>query len=156
MNPESDDAKATPELPKKVGYGKPPEATRFKAGVSGNPKGRPKGSLNMATVLTQALRERVVIIENGHRKSVTKFEAALKQLANKAASGDIRALRELHDWTRDAEAKQTAPGVQNPVIEELDREVIDGIMKRFREEEKGQEEVQELQEANDVNDDQRG
>jgi len=27
-----------------VGYGKPPKNTRFKAGVSGNPKGRPKRS----------------------------------------------------------------------------------------------------------------
>lgn len=27
-----------------VGYGKPPEATRFKPGISGNPKGRPKGA----------------------------------------------------------------------------------------------------------------
>ena len=29
-----------------VGYGKPPQATRFQPGKSGNPKGRPKGSRN--------------------------------------------------------------------------------------------------------------
>lgn len=27
-----------------VGYGRPPEETRFKKGQSGNPRGRPKGS----------------------------------------------------------------------------------------------------------------
>ncbi len=27
----------------KIGYGRPPKHTRFKAGQSGNPKGRPKG-----------------------------------------------------------------------------------------------------------------
>jgi Family of unknown function (DUF5681) len=52
-----------------VGYGKPPQATRFKKGVSGNPKGRPKGSLNIATVFTKTLRERVVINEHGQRKT---------------------------------------------------------------------------------------
>jgi hypothetical protein len=33
----------------KVGYGRPPLATRFKLGQSGNPNGRPKGSLNQKT-----------------------------------------------------------------------------------------------------------
>jgi hypothetical protein len=133
MKQGSDDASATPELPKEVGYGKPPEATRFKAGVSGNSKGRPKGSLNVTTVFTKTLRERVVINENGRRKIVTKLEAALKQLVNKAASGDIRAFREVRELARDVEAKQNASETQNPVIEELDQEIIEGIMRRFKE-----------------------
>jgi Family of unknown function (DUF5681) len=152
MNPNSDQPEAIPELPKEVGYGKPPGATRFKKGVSGNPRGRPKGSLNVATVFVKTLREKVVINESGQRKTVTKLEAALKQLVNKAASGDIRALRQLLESARDAEAKQNLPGGQNPVIEELDQEVIEGILKRFQE---GENEDQELQEVND-GDDQRG
>ena len=78
-----------------VGYRKPPAHTRFKKGQSGNPKGRPKGSLNLSTVLVRTLREQVVINEGGQRKTVTKLEAAVKQLANKAASGDLGALRQL-------------------------------------------------------------
>jgi len=77
------------------GYGKPPKETQFRRGVSGNPKGRPKGRLNLATVIQQILREKIVINENGVRRAVTKLEAALKQLADKAAGGDIAAIRQL-------------------------------------------------------------
>ena len=40
-----------------VGYGKPPRHTRFPKGQSGNPKGRTKGSLNVATILPRMLLE---------------------------------------------------------------------------------------------------
>ena len=138
------------ELPDKkpndnqVGYCRPPEATRFRKGRSGNPKGRPKGSLNVATVFTKTLREKVVINENGQRKAVTKLEAALKQLVNKAATGDTRALRLLLELARDAEAKQNAGGEQIPIVGELDQEVIEGILKRVQE---GEQQGQELQEV---------
>ena len=39
-----------------VGYCRPPEATRFKQGHSGNPKGRPKGSKNLRTLFAEELR----------------------------------------------------------------------------------------------------
>jgi hypothetical protein len=35
-----------------VGYGKPPQHSRFKPGHSGNPRGRAKGSLNTHTCWT--------------------------------------------------------------------------------------------------------
>ena len=79
----------------------------------------------------KALREKVVINEHGQRKTVTKLEAALKQLVNKAASGDLRALGQLVELARDGEAKQNMPGAQDPVLGDLDLEVMDGIMKRF-------------------------
>jgi hypothetical protein len=37
--------------PYKVGYGRPPKATQFKPGKSGNPKGRPKGPKSVGAVL---------------------------------------------------------------------------------------------------------
>ena len=152
MNSNGDQSEAIHEPASEVGYGRPPEATRFRKGTSGNPKGRPRGSLNVAALFTKTLRERVVINENGQRKKVTKLEAALKQLVNKSATGDLRALRQLVELARDAEAKQNTSGTQSPGIGELDQEVIDGIVKRF---EGTEVQIQEAQEANDV-DDQRG
>jgi Family of unknown function (DUF5681) len=144
------DLDAQSEPAKDSGYGKPPATTRFKKGTSGNPKGRPKGSLNVATVFMKALREKVVINEHGQRKTVTKLEAAVKQVANKAASGDQRSMRLLIELARDAEAKLSLPGAQPAVVSTADQEIIDDILKRFSEAKEGNSEV--LEESNDNTD----
>ncbi len=99
------------ESPKnnKVGYRQPPEHSRFKAGQSGNPHGRPRGALNLATILERTLREPTVIVENGKRKTVTKLEAAIKQVVNQAASGKLKAVQLLTTLVRSAEQ---APGTK--------------------------------------------
>jgi hypothetical protein len=130
--PHGEELSPSREVPEGVGYRKPPSTTRFKKGVSGNPKGRPKGSLNVATVLMKALRERVIANRNGHRKSVTKLEAALQQLVNKALSGDLRASRQLMELVRHAEDKQQVAGREAPVINQLDQQVMEDILRRFR------------------------
>ncbi len=78
-----------------VGYGKPPRHTRFQKGQSGNSRGRPRGAKNMATHLKEALRERVVISEEGRRKRVTKMDVISRRLVNKAAGGDFRSIQAL-------------------------------------------------------------
>ena len=40
-----------------VGFGKPPRRTRFCKGQSGNPKGRPRGAKNLATLMEKVLKE---------------------------------------------------------------------------------------------------
>jgi Family of unknown function (DUF5681) len=47
----------------KVGKGRPPSATRWKPGQSGNPKGRPRDSKNLEALLTEALSEKVPVQE---------------------------------------------------------------------------------------------
>jgi hypothetical protein len=78
-----------------VGFAKPPQTTQFQKGKSGNPKGRPKGARSISNILAKMGRERVRITTNGRVRSVTKLEAVFMQLINKAASGDIKATREL-------------------------------------------------------------
>jgi len=76
-----------------VGFGKPPRHTRFCKGQSGNPKGRPRGAKNLATLMEKVLKEPVVISENGKRRRITKREALIKQLVNKAIAGDPRSIK---------------------------------------------------------------
>jgi len=124
----------------RIGYGNPPIHTRFRKGESGNPRGRPKGTLNMATVLARTLREKVSINENGQRKVITKLEAAVKQLVNKAASGDLRALRHLADLVASAEERGTQPPAAEAAMSEDDQKVVQGILERLGNENRGGEE----------------
>ena len=112
-----------------IGFRKPPEHSRFRKGRSGNPKGRPKGRRNLATVLERTLQEKVVINENGVRRTVTKLEAAVKQLVNKSASGDLTALRQLTALARSAEEQVAeAPTKQ---LADADLKVMQGVLKRL-------------------------
>jgi hypothetical protein len=76
-----------------VGYKKPPVHSRFQKGKSGNPRGRPKGSTNYLTLLRRVLDQKVTVSEDGKSRQITKIEAAMTQLLNNAARGDIRAFQ---------------------------------------------------------------
>lgn len=75
----------------KVGYKRPPQAHQFKPGKSGNPLGRPKGTRNLGTDLTDILGRSVSIRENGKERRISRQEALLLSLYNKALHGDVRA-----------------------------------------------------------------
>jgi hypothetical protein len=90
---------STKENNYEVGYGRPPRQTRFKKGRSGNPRGRPRGSRNFASLVDEALAEPVVINENGRRTKATKLQVIVKQMVNKAAQGDHRSIQLLMAFT---------------------------------------------------------
>jgi len=75
----------------KIGYGKPPKANQFKKGKSGNPKGRPRGSLNLATDLADELGEQIIVREDSRPRRMSKQRALIKSLMAKALQGDVRA-----------------------------------------------------------------
>ena len=112
-----------PKFPGGVGYAKPPKSGQFKKGQSGNPKGRGTKSAALATIIRKSAKERVVVQENGTRKSITKGEAAIKQLFNKATSGDQRAIKLMLDLPNSHEAAAEPAGPQY-TMGEADREVL--------------------------------
>jgi hypothetical protein len=74
----------------------------------------------------------VVINENGPRKTITKLEAAVKQLVNKAASGDLRALQQLAGLVRSAdEGSNESPTTVATTMAEVDQKVLLGVFGRL-------------------------
>jgi hypothetical protein len=118
------------EPPYEVGFRKPPANKRFAKGKSGNPRGRPKGSKNFSTIVLRESRQLVRV--NGPRGpySVTKLEAAVTQLGNKAAQGDFRSQCEFFSLVRTSEDAANS-GVPSLTSREIDQKVMQSIRRRM-------------------------
>lgn len=114
-----------------VGYGKPPRHSQFKPGQSGNPSGRPKGSQSLSTVLLREMNAPLTIRENGRERRITKMEAAIKQLVNKAATGDTRSLTLLLGLQQSMEAV-AANTPAAPLSSQADAELKRELLRRIQ------------------------
>ena len=77
----------------KVGYCRPPIATRFAVGNRANPKGRPKGSRSVSAILEDIIRQTVPVSEHGATRRIPRLEVILLQLANDAMRRDLPAVK---------------------------------------------------------------
>jgi hypothetical protein len=102
-DPESADELRRAE--ERAGFGRPPRATRFQKGRSGNPKGRPRGRRSEIPY-DGVLGQMVTIREDGRERRVTAAEAFLLQLTQKGLAGDSAAARASLDAIEAARAKQ--------------------------------------------------
>lgn len=105
-----------------VGYKKPPKHTQFKSGQSGNPRGRPKGTRNLATDLKEELQEKILVTEGGKQRETTKQRAMIKSLLAKALKGDVRAIGVLLKQIEDLE--QTTNMATEPGTLSVDDNII--------------------------------
>jgi hypothetical protein len=117
-----------------VGYGKPPRHTRFQKGRSGNPAGRPRGKKNLATLLSDALDQKIIVVENGRRKKISKREAIVTQLVNQSASADLKATQIVLAMLRDVETRADSGCADIESLTEADWQIIQRIQARIRRE----------------------
>jgi hypothetical protein len=122
--------------PYSVGYGKPPLHTRFQRGRSGNPSGRrgappatgADGPREEHEILLRVMAEATTVVSaGGRRRTATREEAMWRALAERAAEGDVRAIKLLREAHREALAAQEARRTRGVSIEEM-QELTQAIM----------------------------
>jgi hypothetical protein len=80
----------------RVGYRKPPKHSRFKKGLSGNPKGRPKRKAPEAgEIVMDVLNATAEYSERGRIKKAPRWMLVLKTLVKFALKGDVRSAETL-------------------------------------------------------------
>jgi len=114
-----------------VGYKRPPLASRFQPGQSGNPQGRPKGLKNLATDLKEELEQKILVTEGGQSKEITKQRAMVKTMMAKALKGDSRAALALIQLTLGLEQSESGQPDQAG-LEEEDLAIIENFKARMR------------------------
>ncbi len=75
-----------------IGHGNPPRHSQFKKGQSGNPRGRPKGRKDFATMVDEALYARIRVRDQGRHKTLTMLEAILLRIRKGALEGDPKCI----------------------------------------------------------------
>ena len=84
----------------------------------------------MSGVIAAALSERVAVTENGQRRHISKLQAAVKQLVNRAAAGEFRATQLLLAFTQANESRPASQDEQR--FSEDDAVVMKELARRLK------------------------
>lgn len=121
-----------------LGFAKPPKNSQFKKGQSGNPKGRPKGSVNTMKLIETELDEKIYVKEGNKQITLTKQQAIIKQIINKALKGDTKSSLFMVDVMKELDAyKEEAAAVVNSIKKD-DKSILDDYIKSVSKEYDGE------------------
>jgi len=100
----------------RVGYGRPPKHTQFKKGNRANPRGRGASQRSdLADAVRETLTTKVEISQGGRKRKVTRSEANILALFDKARKGDSAAA----DRLLDLHASSARGGDGGPMVIEV-------------------------------------
>jgi len=97
-----------------IGYKKPPAATRFKKGNRANPRGRPRGSKNLATLLERALDAAADADASETHGRLTKRELVVARLVERSAKADLAATKLLFELLRKVDPRMVTTPADPP------------------------------------------
>jgi hypothetical protein len=129
-----------------VGYGKPPKATQWQKGQSGNPKGKKKGMKSLKQYFLDAAKKKITVKDAKGLKEVSQLDALIAFTFTHAIKGDYKSTAHLmalaHEFlpapspetAEDAidklnEAVKACPG--HFVITPNHREAIEGMRRLY-------------------------
>lgn len=114
-----------------TGKGHPPFKYRYQPGVSGNYKGRPKGSKGLRTIVREVMEEKVVAKTASGQKRMSKAEALFRKKVARAFDdkpGCHRAAEgceALYKWAVPDEATPTAAAADDRPLEPEQMSAVD-------------------------------
>lgn len=119
-------ARKAPARDSEVGYCRPPKQHQFKPGQSGNPKGRPKGAKNEATILREILEHKISLQEGGRLRKISVRQAILLKMADGALKGDTKKAAFVLDRYRRTEGDE----IDATEIDPRDEQLFDSFYRR--------------------------
>jgi hypothetical protein len=113
---------------KKVGYGVPPEHTRFKPGHSGNPRGRKPQFGSFEADLIEELNAEISVRENGSERKISNQKAIIRAVIKAAVDGNMRAASALLGILVRSSPMPAEPEPESSPVNDDDQKLV----KRFR------------------------
>ena len=106
----------------KIGPGRPPKHSRWKKGQSGNPRGRPKGRIDVRAVLEEELSELITLATPQGEREVTKLQAVIRRLIHEGLSGKVYAIQDILDRAERLARPEDAPA--SPELPQDDEAIL--------------------------------
>lgn len=114
-----------------VGYGRPPREHQFKPGQSGNKRGRPKGSKNEGTIMSELFNRRIEIRQNGSVRKISLLEGIFIKFAEDALKGNPKSAAFL--LNRKLLVEPPDQPASGPVLDVDDQKVLEFYARQLEE-----------------------